>query len=160
MADIFMEIGEALWFILPAYFANSSPVILGGGIPLDLGKYFFDKRRIFGDGKTIQGFIGGLIAGTLVAIFQGRPEAGFLMSLGALTGDLIGSFIKRRLDIAQGGSLPGVDQVFFLIFALLFASPVERLRWTGLVILLIVTPPIHLAANILAYKIGLKSKPY
>jgi len=160
LVEILGEVGEALWFILPAYFANSSPVILGGGPPLDFGKFFLDRRRIFGEGKTIRGFVGGLLVGTLVAILQGRAEAGFLLSLGALVGDLIGSFIKRRLDIARGGSLPGVDQVFFLIFALLFASPVERPGWAGLIILLIITPPIHLLANFLAYKLGLKTRPY
>jgi len=44
---------DLLWliiFILPAYFANSSPVILGGGAPIDLGRKAWDKKRIFGDG--------------------------------------------------------------------------------------------------------------
>ena len=41
-------ITSAIWFILPAYFANAAPVVLGGGPPLDMGKKFLDGRRILG----------------------------------------------------------------------------------------------------------------
>ena len=101
---------EILLFILPAYFANASPVLLGGGVPIDLGKKFSDGRRIFGDGKTIRGFVGGVSAGIILSaivsilfpleIFGGfklQFFSGCLLSLGTLVGDLIGSFIKRRL---------------------------------------------------------------
>jgi len=40
--------GEAIWFFLPAYFANATPVVLGGGTPIDLGRNFLDGRRILG----------------------------------------------------------------------------------------------------------------
>jgi CDP-diglyceride synthetase len=38
----------AFWFILPAYAANASPVVFGGGKPIDGGRKFFDGRPIFG----------------------------------------------------------------------------------------------------------------
>jgi CDP-2,3-bis-(O-geranylgeranyl)-sn-glycerol synthase len=166
--EVIEIIGSALWFILPAYFANATPVVLGGGPPLDGGKKFIDGRRIFGDGKTVRGFVAGLAAGTIIGMIQGIAKGplshylslGFLLALGALLGDLMGSFIKRRLGIERGGALPGLDQLGFVIIALLLASPVEVPSWQVIVAIFLITPALHLATNFIAYKLGLKSRPY
>ena len=56
---------QALWLILPAYVANASAVLVGGGTPIDFGKLWKDGKRIFGDGKTWQGlFAGGFVGMT------------------------------------------------------------------------------------------------
>jgi len=165
--EVIEIIGSALWFILPAYFANATPVVLGGGPPLDGGRCL-DGRRIFGDGKTIRGFIAGIVAGVFIATLQGIYKSsvshylllGFLLALGALLGDLMGSFIKRRLGIERGGALPGLDQLGFVIIALLLASPVEVPSWPAIVAILLITPALHLATNFVGYKLKLKSRPY
>lgn len=161
-------IASAIWFILPAYFANAAPVVLGGGPPLDMGKKFLDGRRILGDGKTARGFVGGLIVGTIVGLLQGVARAplreylllGFLLALGALLGDLASSFVKRRLGIERGGAAPGLDQLSFVVAALILASPVKVPPWQVIAVILIITPPIHLATNFISYKLGLKGRPY
>ena len=57
---------EAIIFIFPAFVANAAPVLLGRGsrfnAPIDGGRYWVDNRRILGDGKTIRGFSGGVLA--------------------------------------------------------------------------------------------------
>jgi len=159
--------GKAIWFILPAYVANATPVILGGGAPLDGGKKLGDGRPIFGPGKTTRGFIAGVIAGSLMGGLEGVVEQshtyivlGFLLSLGALVGDLAGSFIKRRLNIPRGGSAPILDQIGFVVFAILFASPVMLPSGEVILVILALTPLIHFGTNLIAYKLGLKDKPY
>ncbi|MEM2250762.1 MAG: CDP-2,3-bis-(O-geranylgeranyl)-sn-glycerol synthase [Candidatus Hadarchaeales archaeon] len=119
-------VGEALWFILPAYFANASPVIFGGGRPIDGGRKFRDGRPIFGPGKTVRGFLGGLSVGTIIGGFQTLTTndlellpLAFLLSLGALCGDLFGSFVKRRLGFERGRPFPLLDQLGFLLFAVI-----------------------------------------
>ncbi len=158
---------SAIWFILPAYVANGAPVILGGGIPIDGGKRFRDGRPIFGAGKTVRGFGAGLIAGSSVGMLQWAVTGqciyialGLLLALGALVGDLLGSFVKRRLNISRGGAAPGLDQLGFVVFALLFASPLMLPSWEVILTILILTPIIHLATNFGAYKLGLKNNPY
>jgi len=166
--ELFQILGSALWFILPAYVANATPIVLGGGRPIDAGKKFADGRSIFGAGKTVQGFIAGLAAGTFVGLLQGIAAGtlsrylalGFLLALGALLGDLLGSFIKRRLGIKRGGLAPGLDQLSFVVVALLAASPLALPSWEIVLTIIITTLPIHLATNFGGYKLGLKSKPY
>ncbi len=160
MYEVLNVVGSALWFILPAYVANATPVVLGGGPPLDGGKNFIDGRRILGDGKTVRGFVCGLIAGVVVGALQKRWLTGTLLALGALLGDLLGSFIKRRLGIERGGALPGLDQLGFVAVALLLASPVEAPGWAAVAAILLITPVLHLATNFVGYKLGLKSRPH
>lgn len=158
---------EALKFIFPAYCANAIPVITGGGYPIDFGKKFFDGKPILGKNKTFQGFFSGLIIGTTVglvesAFFSYPLLFGLLLSLGALFGDLAGAFVKRRLGLAPGELLPVIDQVDFIIGAILFSFPLslQILSWELILAVLIVTPPIHLLTNFAAYKLGLKNNPW
>lgn len=159
--------GRSVWFILPAYVANAAPVVVGGGRPLDGGRTMADGRPIFGPGKTVRGLVGGLFAGFLAGVLQFLltfsplyPLQALAMSAGALFGDLVGSFLKRRANIPRGGAAPVLDQLGFLLFALLFVAPLAFPGWDAVVVLLLITPPLHLATNFLGHKAGLKSRPY
>jgi CDP-2,3-bis-(O-geranylgeranyl)-sn-glycerol synthase len=166
----------AIWVGLPAWIANSTPVLGGGGRPIDGGHYFWDGRRLLGKGKTIRGFLVGIIFGTLIGVVQFfaapylRPllamyvtvtaemdyvlfmqiPTAILMSFGALTGDLVGSFIKRRINVKSGDPSPVMDQLGFIIMALIFAAPVFAPSPVYIIILV----------NVLGYLLGLKSHPW
>ena len=154
---------SAVYIILPIYCANGAPVLFGGGRPLDAGKSLSDGQRILGDHKTIRGFASGLMAGIIVGAFELvflSPSVlliAILASLGALLGDLAGAFLKRRLKIRPGGSVPGLDQLDFVIGAILLVSTVSNLTPGTVLILILVTPPIHFLTNLGAYVLGLKS---
>jgi CDP-2,3-bis-(O-geranylgeranyl)-sn-glycerol synthase len=163
--DIATLIGEALKFIFPAYCANGAPVLGGGGKPIDFGKNFFDGKRIFGANKTFRGFFFGLAIGAAVGVMDcllfGYPWLfAVLTPLGALLGDLTGAFLKRRLDIKPGGLLPVVDQIDFVVGALVFSLPLMIVSWQLALAVLLITPPIHLFTNFLAYKLKLKKNPW
>ncbi|MDH5447782.1 MAG: CDP-2,3-bis-(O-geranylgeranyl)-sn-glycerol synthase [Candidatus Bathyarchaeota archaeon] len=159
-------VAESLIYIFPAYSANAVPAILGGGQPLDFGKNFKDTRPIFGSHKTFRGFFAGLLVGTLVGVGESfvfnnyNPLLGFVLSLGAVMGDLAGAFVKRRLGFAPGALFPIVDQVGFVLCALLFSLPIEPPTIAEALIILVVTIPIHLLTNFLAYLVRLKKKPW
>jgi len=157
----------ALYFIFPAYCANAVPVIFGGGRPIDGGRKYQDGRPVFGPRKTFRGFFAGLIIGTLVGFLQGYFTGsfkvillGFMLSLGALTGDLVESFIKRRLGRPPGASFPVADQLDFVLGALLFSIPVSPPSLAVTLTIVIITPPIHLLTNFFAYLLGLKREPW
>lgn len=169
-----IEVGYALWFIFPAYCANAVPVIFGGRHPIDFGKSFLDGKPILGSHKTLRGFFSGLLVGTLVGFlqtllsqhlllqydtqFQYSVLLGFVISLGALIGDLVESFIKRRLDLPPGSSLPIGDQLDFIVGALIFSLPVSPPSLLTILIILVITPPIHFLTNLSASLLGIKRK--
>jgi len=161
-----VDVAHALYFIFPAYCANAAPVIFGGGTPMDFGRTFLDEKPIFGSHKTFRGFFAGLIVGTLVgfvqnAAFHFSALLGFALSLGALIGDLFDSFIKRRLGFPPGSSFPIADQLDFVVGAILFSLMVSPLPPLHIIlIVLILTPPIHLATNFLAFLVGVKNTPW
>lgn len=174
MIEILLEIAAAMWFIFPAYCANAAPVIFGGGQQMDFGKKFSDGKPILGSHKTLRGFLAGLIVGTLVGVVQtvfyeqilfeyGKQFSysillGFMLSLGALVGDLIESFIKRRLDRSPGSSLPVADQIDFILGAFLFSITISPPSWITALIILLITIPIHLLTNLGAALLNMKNK--
>ncbi|NIU81708.1 CDP-2,3-bis-(O-geranylgeranyl)-sn-glycerol synthase [Candidatus Bathyarchaeota archaeon] len=172
----FLDVVEALIFIFPAYWANGMPVIFGGGRPIDGNRRFWDGRPVFGSHKTLRGFFAGIAIGTLVGaieciLFRTYSSAlsritfspglmlGFVLSCGALMGDLTDSFIKRRLDISPGSPLPVIDQLDFVIGALLLGFIVDELpRLPVILIIFAITPPIHLLTNLSAYLLDVKKE--
>jgi CDP-2,3-bis-(O-geranylgeranyl)-sn-glycerol synthase len=163
---------NSFWLILPAYFANFTPVLLKGKKPIDFKKKFVDGNRLLGDGKTIEGFLGGFLAGVLIGLlqiyFQKYLPLQFyhnfltivLLSFGAVFGDLLGSFIKRRFNLKRGEPAPLLDQLDFLIFSLVLVSLVINISLSMVIFLVIVTPLIHFLSNIFAYLFKLKKEPW
>jgi CDP-2,3-bis-(O-geranylgeranyl)-sn-glycerol synthase len=173
-----------LYFILPAYFSNGSGLLFGGGLPVDFGKSDKNGARWIGDGVTWKGIIAGTIVGTLTGAIQGYvgPEIianfgqyiitpiatslhhgimiGFLLGFGALLGDALGSFLKRRLGIGRGKPAPILDQLDFIIVALILVSPVVELNLMCVVLAIILTLVIHLLTNTCAYLLGIKDVWY
>lgn len=173
-----------LYFILPAYFSNGGALAFGGGTPVDFGKTDKNGIRWIGDGVTWRGLIAGTLIGILTGAVQGYlaqfilPEIGpylitpivtdihsgiligFLLGLGALVGDALGSFLKRRIGIGRGKPAPILDQLDFIIVALIFVSPFVNMNLQFIVIAIILTLIIHLIANTLAYLLGIKDVWY
>lgn len=169
---------DPLWIYLfftalPLYVANSSAMLFGGKTPIDGNKNWGDGRPIFGKGKTWKGTGMGIIIGTftglilnyffpaLTTIVSSEYVAyAFLLSIGGLVGDIAGSFIKRRMNIARGESAQILDQLDFVVGGVVFSIAISKPDWTGLILLVMITPFMHLAFNRLAYMLGIKNVPW
>ena len=177
---------QALWLVLPAYIANASALVFGGGIPIDFGKKWKDNRRILGDGKTWQGLLIGTFIGMTAGFglsvvskyaviinfpitindFMGYPmmiPIIFSLCFGALIGDIIESFFKRRIGKDRGDNWIPFDQLDFILgvlfFSLLISSILNILEFTKenwfiesfslfhIFVLLLITPFFHFFAN-------------
>lgn len=173
-----------LYFILPAYFSNGAGLVFGGGTPVDFGKSDKNGNRWIGDGVTWRGLIAGTIIGTITGILQGflAPYIianfgqfiktpiitdiqsgiliGFLLGFGALFGDAIGSFLKRRANIERGNSAPVLDQLDFIVVALILVSLVVKIDLMFIITTCILTLIMHLLANTCAYLLGIKDVWY
>lgn len=180
MVDLFVEFVKALFILLPAYAANGFPPLARGKKPMDFGRNFFDNRRLLGNGKTWEGFSLGLFIGTLVGALEAYlypdlnayanlfgvslPQinlfVGFMIALGALCGDLAGSFIKRRLKMPRGANAPLLDQLNFVVGTILFVYWFTEIGVWMIAIMLIITPIIHRAASIIGYILKFKQVPW
>jgi len=169
-------IADALWLVFPAYVANSSAVLFAGTLPIDLGRNYPDGRRILGQGKTFRGLIGGTMVGVITGIIQQAVREHALLavpsfdpifvvitlSFGALLGDIIKSFFKRRLGFERGARFPIADQYDFVAGALLltyiFFPGWLTLNVTAPVFIavIVLTAPIHLIVNYISFRLGKK----
>jgi len=151
----------ALLFIGPSYFANAMPLLFGGGRTLNGGRKLSDGQPIFGSHKTVRGVVAGIVAGTLVGLAESPVDsrlvvAGFMIGLGAVLGDLLGAFIKRRFHVEPGRAFPVLDQLDFILGGLLLGYWFFPIGVVAALLVIVVTPPIHLATNYGAYKLGIK----
>ncbi len=93
-------------------------------------------------GKSVEGFVGGLVSGVIVAAaaasWQGWPIARFgvigaVVALAGVTGDLWKSTIKRAAGVKDSGSiLPGHGGIIDRFDAVLFGAPVGYYLWRWL----------------------------
>lgn len=161
----------SLYFILPAYIANTFPVLLGR-LRLPFG--FPINTKLFGSHKTWRGFyagyLGAIITLSIQLQFQNKGMYfgilnyqeiniffyAFLFGVGAISGDLIKSFFKRRLGIKPGRPWFPFDQLDLVIGSLAFLAPFYQLPWSNVLVIMIATPLLHLATNSAAYALGLK----
>lgn len=176
---------SCLYFFLPAYFTNMTPpLIKRAGIfnfldkPVDFNRKFFGQP-IFGSHKTWRGIIFGIIVGCLVALLQGRFYKfsgiqkisfldyseinilffGFLLSSGAVFGDLLFAFIKRRLNLVPGARFFPFDQINYVLGAALFLTPFFKINPKAWIVLLILTPILHILTTQIGFRLNLtKSK--
>ena len=180
-----------LWVLLPALVANALATLpKGRGPPLDFGRVLAaDGRRVFGPSKTVSGFL----AGALLAMPVGLLEAWLillappnlrivpqfapsvvlavplvaLLTFGAMTGDALGSFVKRRLGRESGSRTILLDQLPFVLVPVLLGLALFPavfvpvfVRWEGILWLLVYTLGLHAAFNWVGYWVGLKKVPW
>jgi CDP-2,3-bis-(O-geranylgeranyl)-sn-glycerol synthase len=179
---------NGLWLFIPAMLPNSAAAALGGGPKIDFGKTWKGKR-IFGDGKSWRGFFLGGFAGILIGLiligisglfgsenywgfgpFYSNIGILFCLAFGAVLGDLMGAFIKRRLGMQRGQKAPVLDQydfVFgaFVVTAIFFPNWVYSMFIEGwhiaaLIFILALMFIIHRGVNIIGYKYGFKKEPW
>lgn len=98
--------------------ANSAPVLLSmllgdrWAASIDGGRHLRDGRPVFGPHKTWRGLLGGTAAaGVTGALLSAGFVTGAAFGLLALIGDLLSSFIKRRLGYQSGRDSPVIDQL-------------------------------------------------
>ncbi len=173
---------QTILLILPEWIANGSPPVISKIVknvhPIDFGRNFIDGKRLLGDGKTFEGYIGGVLSGyalTLIVyiilaiaypnIFTvyiiPSPLDVFVLCNLALLGDMLGAFIKRRLGLPRGAPAPVLDQLDFMIFPMLYMYYVLHVSDVVVyAIMVLLTVGTHYFTNFVAYKLRIKREPW
>ena len=166
----------ALLFFLPAGLANMTPPIANKvpalnkwKTPLDFGKTWRGKR-LLGDNKTWRGLVSGTVVGAVSAVIISKLNAntvvtiaplyaGMLLGFGALAGDAVESFFKRRLGFKPGQPWFPFDQIDYILGALLVILPFVSLPLWSVATIVVVYFGLHLLTAYLGYLLNFKDGP-
>ncbi len=102
-SDALAIMGLSFFILLPAFAANGLMVVVSKiknvkRYPIDNGKTLKDGERIFGDGKSWNGFIGGWITGFLISA---AICWFFFIKIDEATNFTMFAFIDKELDLGE-----------------------------------------------------------
>ena len=183
---MFGSIFFSLWFFAPAGFANLAAFLSGKikflkkfNYPVDCYKKFLGKR-LLGSHKTVRGFIAAIVVGIIAcalevfvynsfsSIRQVIPLdyatinpviLGILLGFGALAGDGVKSFFKRRQGIQPGRSWFPFDQIDYILGGIAFSFLYIQLSLGWYIILFIVWFLMHPLTTFIGYLFRLRHQP-
>ncbi len=163
-----MNIFLLFYLMIPAYLANMAPPVLARyspwNAPMDFG-VSLGKIRIFGNHKTWAGFVIGIFVALLAGLILSKVYWpfdfsalvwSFLAGAGALLGDAVKSFFKRRAGIKSGRPWIPFDQIDYTVGALALGSIIFFPGWLNAFLVVFISSFGHIATNHIGYWIGVR----
>jgi len=156
---------QLIYLMLPVYLANmAAPFVKywrGWNRPI--------SRRWLGDHKTVIGLALGVAVAVAATFIQSRINwnaspvnydqwlaLGLACGFGALGGDALKSFIKRRLGIAPGRPWIPADQLDFVLGGLAGISFFVTLSLVDIVVILVASLVGDIAVNHASFRLGIR----
>lgn len=177
---------QMFWFLIPAMWSNMAPVWAAKikifdrlNRPIDRGVKI-GGQPLFGKNKTYRGFAAGVILALIASLLQylisekfvlvdnleltqldliDYISIGFLLGFGALFGDLMASFFKRRLLIPAGSTWFPLDQIDYILGALLLTSTFMSFNISQYATAVFIGLFMHILVNYLGWKVGMRKHP-
>ena len=169
MDELIAHLLQLAYLMLPAYAANMAPPFTrfwtGWNRPI--------QGAALGSHKTVVGVAVGIAAAVLTSAIQAAiqsasplldyshwPWLGLGFGFGAMAGDCLKSYFKRRRRIAPGRPWIPFDQLDFVVGALLVVGPFTSLDFRDVILILAMSFAGDLVVNRFAYRFGIKSSPW
>ncbi|MDD9952922.1 MAG: CDP-archaeol synthase [Candidatus Woesearchaeota archaeon] len=164
-----LDILGPLWFFLPAGIANMMPIfankLFGPGRPI---------HTVFGAHKTWQGIISATLGGWAFFLLQRLFDVpfaivdyasvsvflGFGLAFFAIMGDLVESFMKRKIGIQPGKPWIPFDQLDYVVGGLLGSLLFVRLALVDYVVILVACFLAVFVVSRVGYMTGLRKEKY
>jgi CDP-diglyceride synthetase len=147
--------------------ANGTPVIAKKIFkerftwPLDGGIKFFDRRPLLGSSKTVRGIALALLATAACAPLIGLDvKVGIIVAVTAMVGDLLSSFVKRRLGLPPSTRATGLDQIPESLFPLLACRDALSLGAADIAAGVAMFFVGEVIVSRLLYRLRLRDRPY
>lgn len=161
---------ELLYLMLPAYAANMAPVLcrrIPWNTPVDLGMSW-KGSRLLGAHKTWRGYVCGILAALFVGVCMqaywpfdfSLVQWSLFTGVGALLGDSVKSFFKRRLKVNPGLPWVPFDQLDYSIGALALGAFVFFPGWGEAVFIVIASFFLHIVVNHCAYWLRIRNEKW
>jgi CDP-2,3-bis-(O-geranylgeranyl)-sn-glycerol synthase len=162
-----MQLELILKFVILLAVANGAPLVakklLGDVLayPLDGGRTLADGQPLLGASKTIRGVLVGVVAAALAALLLGFSwTTGLLVGAAAMAGDLVSSFVKRRMGLAPSARAFGLDHIPESLLPALAAMQDLELTLTDVLVITVLFTLGGQALSLLLFKIRLRDHPY
>lgn len=147
--------------------ANAAPII-GYDIfkqrfawPVDFGLKFLDGHALLGPSKTWRGIVLALGTAAVLAPLLGIPaRSALLVAALTLAGDILSSFIKRRLGKRAGSDVILLDQVPESLFPLLAVRANFGLTAENILFIILAFIAVDYVASRFLFKLHLRKHPY
>ena len=147
--------------------ANGTPIFatrLFGkrfGAPLDGALKLADGRPLFGPSKTVRGLVLSLLCTTFAAMLLDLEWiTGAGLAAASMLGDLLSSFIKRRLALRTHSQAFGIDQIPESLLPLLLLQGQLGLGGSDIAFVVVVFIVLELALSRLLFKLHIRDRPY
>lgn len=179
MVAVIQFLLRCAWYLVPMGAANLAPFFIRRifprlAVPIDV---LVKRPGLFGSHKTLRGILIAPIAGILafaIQKFLGNNTAiaglgffpyatmtlwfGFFAGLGAIIGDLLRAWVKRRLGIRPGGRFVPFDQMDYLFGGIFFTLGFYQPTWNVVLGTLFAGIFLHIVINLAGHGLGLKEE--
>lgn len=147
--------------------ANGAPIILRAimgnclDFAIDFGYRLPDNNPLFGSSKTWRGVVAAIIFTSIGAVLIGYPAfTGAQVAIYAVLGDILSSFVKRRLGMAPSSMAPLLDQVPESFLPAVMLMDTFELDLHSIIILVCVFIVVELILSAIFFKLGIRKRPY
>ena len=147
--------------------ANGAPVLANNFLgrhyawPVDSGFKLTDGRSLFGDTKTWRGLVAAAgMTGAAAILLGTEPWIGILFGGLAMTGDLLSSFIKRRLGKEESTRARGLDTVPESLLPVWVLKEQFELSYVDIVLIVVLFFMVEEGLSPLLYKWHIRKRPY
>jgi CDP-2,3-bis-(O-geranylgeranyl)-sn-glycerol synthase len=147
--------------------ANGAPVLVNKILgkrwawPVDNKLKLRDGHRLFGNTKTWRGLCSAIFTTTLIAILSGmEPLTGALFGALAMAGDMLASFIKRRMGRAESSRARGLDTVPESLLPIWLLKEPLALNLIDIVLIVALFFLIEELISPVLYRLHIRKRPY
>lgn len=147
--------------------ANGAPVItskvLGNrlAMPIDNGLYLGDGQRFLGITKTWRGLFSAIFITTVVAVLCGlEPLTGLLFGMLTMLGDMLASFVKRRLGKVESSQARGFDTIPEALLPLYLLKESLGLDFIDITLVVVLFFLCEEFFSPILYRLHIRNKPY
>lgn len=147
--------------------ANGTPILLQKflgsrfAFPVDGGRRLKDGQPLFGHSKSVRGVVVAVLAASAAAPLLGLGwTIGALIGAMAMLGDMVSSFVKRRLKLPPSSMALVLDQVPELLLPLLACAPLLGLATLDIVGAAVAFFVLELLISKLLFRLHVRERPY
>ena len=147
--------------------ANASPILATYAMrsrfdyPVDAGFMLSDGRPLFGESKTIRGIVAALASTIFAAIIIGHPAiCGILVGTYAMLGDLLSSFLKRRVRLPSSSRAPVLDQLPEALLPTIILAPEVGLSAGEVTVVVVAFFLLAVSLSPMLFNLGIRNRWY